>query len=79
MDEIQGYFAGQVPFENLSDMAKLFVTSLHVGDVRSIHSGFGIIDRTSEQDVAGPFIRITWTIDALSGPCPDPLKLVHLL
>ena len=68
MDEIQGYFAGQVAFEDLSDMAKLFVTSLHAGDVRSIHAGFGIIDRTSEEDVHGPFTRITWTIDALSGP-----------
>jgi hypothetical protein len=28
----------------------------------------GIVDRTSEEDVAGPFTRITWTIDALSGP-----------
>ena len=68
MDEIQGYFAGQVAFEDLSDMAKLFVTTLHTGDVRSIHAGFGIIDRTSEEDVHGPFTRITWTIDALSGP-----------
>jgi len=68
MDEIQGYFAGQVPFEDLSDMAKLFVTTLHAGDVRSIHAGLGIVDRTSEQDAAGPFTRITWTIDALSGP-----------
>jgi len=68
MDEIQGYFAGQVAFEDLSDMAKLFVTTLHTGDVRSIHAGFGIVDRTSEEDVHGPFTRITWTIDALSGP-----------
>jgi hypothetical protein len=68
MDEIQAYFAGQVAFEDLSDMAKLFVTTLHTGDVRSIHAGFGIVDRTSEEDVAGPFTRITWTIDALSGP-----------
>jgi hypothetical protein len=68
MDEIQGYFAGQVPFEDLSVMAKLFVTTLRAGDIRSIHAGFGIVDRTSEQDAAGPFTRITWTIDALSGP-----------
>ena len=68
MDEIQAYFAGQIAFEELSQMAKLFVTTLHSGDVRSIHSGFGIIDRTNEEDVAGPFTRITWTIDALSGP-----------
>jgi hypothetical protein len=68
MDEIQGYFAGQIAFEDLSQMAKLFVTTLHTGDVRSIHAGFGIVDRTSEEDVAGPFTRITWTIDALSGP-----------
>ena len=68
MDEIQGYFAGQIAFEELSQMAKLFVTTLHAGDVRSIHSGLGIVDRTSEEDAAGPFTRITWTIDALSGP-----------
>jgi hypothetical protein len=68
MDEIQGYFAGQVLFEDLSQMAKLFVTTLRTGDVRSIHAGFGVVDRTSEQDAAGPFTRITWTIDALSGP-----------
>ena len=49
-------------------MAKLFVTTLRAGDIRSIHAGFGIVDRTSEQDAAGPFTRITWTIDALSGP-----------
>ena len=68
MDEIQAYFAGQIAFEELSPMAKLFVTTLHSGDVRSIHSGIGIVDRTNEEDVAGPFTRITWTIDALSGP-----------
>ena len=68
MDEIQGYFAGQIAFEDLSQMAKLFVTTLHAGDIRSIHAGFGIIDRTNEEDFAGPFTRITWTIDALSGP-----------
>jgi hypothetical protein len=68
MDEIQGYFAGQIAFEDLSQMAKLFVTTLRAGDVRSIHAGLGIVDRTSEEDVAGPFTRITWTIDALSGP-----------
>ena len=68
MDEIQGYFAGQIAFEDLSQMAKLFVTTLRAGDVRSIHAGFGIVDRTSEEDAAGPFTRITWTIDALSGP-----------
>ena len=68
MDEIQAYFAGQIAFEELSQMAKLFVTTLHSGDVRSIHSGIGIVDRTNEEDGAGPFTRITWTIDALSGP-----------
>lgn len=64
MDEIQRYFAGQIAFEDLSQMAKLFVTTLRAGDVRSIHAGLGIVDRTSEQDIAGPFTRITWTIES---------------
>ena len=67
MDEIQAYFAGQITFDDLSDFAKLFVTNLHASNVTSINRGFGIIDRSKEEDPHGPFVRITWTIDALSG------------
>ena len=33
MEEIQGYFAGQVTFKDLSEMAKLFVTCLYVDEL----------------------------------------------
>lgn len=67
MDEIQAYFEGQITFEELSEFAKLFVTNLHASNVTSINRGFGIIDRSKDEDPHGPFVRITWTIDALSG------------
>jgi len=68
MNEIQAYFDGQVAFEDLSEFAKLFITNLHASNVTSINRGFGIVDRTNEEDPHDPFVRITWTIDALSGP-----------
>lgn len=67
MDEIQAYFKGLVAFDELSEMAQRFVTNLHASNVASVNEGFGIIDRTGD-DPHGPFARITWTIDALSGP-----------
>lgn len=78
MDEIQGYFEGQITFEELSEFAKLFVTNLHASNVTSINRGFGIIDRTGDQDPHGPFVRITWTIDALSGPNREWVSVAQL-
>jgi len=67
MDEIQAYFNGIIAFEDLSEVARLFVTNLHASNVGSINRGFGIIDRSGDDDPHGPFVRLTWTIDALSG------------
>ena len=78
MDEIQAYFEGQITFEELSEFAKLFVTNLHASNVTSINRGFGIIDRTGDQDPHGPFVRITWTIDALSGPNREWVSVTQL-
>jgi hypothetical protein len=78
MDEIQAYFEGQITFEELSEFAKLFVTNLHASNVTSINRGFGIIDRTGDQDPHGPFVRITWTIDALSGSNREWVSVAQL-
>jgi hypothetical protein len=67
MDEIQAYFDGRMTFDDLSNFAKLFVTNLNASNVTAISKGFGIVDRSNDEDPHGPFVRITWTIDALSG------------
>jgi len=67
MDEIQAYYEGELPLEDLSETGRHFVATLHAGNITAISRGFGIIDHSGEPDRHGPFPRITWTVDALSG------------
>ena len=67
MDEIRAFYEGDIGFDALSEPAKTFVTRRHLDDLTSISRGFGIIDRSGDADRHGPFVRISWALDARSG------------
>ena len=77
-DEVQGYLAGEVPWNELSNPARIFLANLQGDKENTELAANRIRDHRAETDQSGPFNRISAMLNLLSGESSEWITAAEL-